>query len=136
MGDIAFTGKRSIVPCCFLLSMTGTGEEMFISTAYASADVMAGAPTTGEAFMMNMLLILVLVALFYVLMIMPQQKRFKEHRAMLDSLKKGDKVLTAGGLIGKVDKIKDDNEVVVDLGNGIKVSALRSTIQSKENDTK
>lgn len=136
MRDIAFTGKKSIVPCCFLFHMTGTGEEMFISTAYASAGAMADAPSTGEAFMMNMLLILVLVALFYVLMIMPQQKRFKEHRAMLDSLKKGDRVLTAGGLIGKVDKIKDDNEVVVDLGNGIKVSALRSTIQSKENDTK
>lgn len=86
--------------------------------------------------MMNMLLILVLVALFYVLMIMPQQKRFKEHRAMLDSLKKGDKVLTAGGLIGKVEKIKDDKEVVIDLDNGIKVTALRSTIQSKEGDEK
>lgn len=109
---------------------------MIISTAYASSGIMADTPSTGEAFMLNILMILILVALFYVLMIMPQQKRFKEHRAMLGALKKGDRVLTAGGLIGKVDKVKDENEVIVDLGNGIKVTALRSTIQSKEGDEK
>ena len=108
---------------------------MFISMAYAS-DLATQPPSAGEAFMLNMLLILILVAIFYVLMIMPQQRRFKEHRAMLDGLKKGDKVLTAAGFIGTVDKIKDDFEVVVDLGGGTKVTALRSTIQSKEGDEK
>lgn len=106
---------------------------MLISTAYASG---ATDPAMGDAFMLNMVLLLIMVALFYVLMVLPQKKRFKAHREMLASIKKGDKVLTAGGLIGKVDKIVDDNEVVVDLGNGVKVTALRSTIQSKEGDEK
>jgi preprotein translocase subunit YajC len=108
---------------------------MFVSMAYAS-DLATDAPSAGEAFMLNMLLIIILVAIFYVLMIMPQQRRFKEHRDMLDGLKKGDTVLTAAGFIGTVDKIKDDFEVVVDLGGGTKVTALRSTIQSKEGDEK
>lgn len=52
---------------------------------------------------------------------------------MLDALKKGDKVITAGGLIGKVDKIVDEAEVIIDLGH-TKVTALRSTIQAKNNE--
>lgn len=106
-----------------------------ISTAYASSGVStiaASAPSPWEAFALNMLLILILVTLFYFLLIMPQQKRFKKHREMLNSLRKGDSVLTAGGFIGKVDKIVEGkDEVVVDLGNGVKVTALRSTIQNR-----
>lgn len=79
----------------------------------------------------QVILILVLVVLFYVLLIMPQQRRFKEHKAMLDSIQKGDEVVTAGGLVGKVDKLEGDDKVVVDLGNSVKVTALRSTIQTK-----
>ncbi len=106
---------------------------MLISTAYAAAGTaMADAPSPWEAFALNMMLILILVFMFYVLLIMPQQKRFKKHREMLDTLRKGDKVVTAGGLVGKVDKILDGaDEVVVDLGNDVKVTALRSTIQNK-----
>jgi preprotein translocase subunit YajC len=100
---------------------------MLISTAWA-ADA---APSAMEAVWLNILMIVVLVVLFYMLLIMPQQRRFKEHRAMLNSLRKGDKVITAGGLVGQVHKIKDNDEVVVDLGNDIKVTALCSTIQNK-----
>lgn len=110
----------------------------FISAAQAAAPSMPTVPPPGgakEAFMLNMLLILMLVGLFYVLLIMPQQKRFKKHREMLDQIKKGDKVLTAGGLVGKIDKITEgSDEVIVDLGNGIKVTALRSTIQTRVDD--
>jgi preprotein translocase subunit YajC len=79
----------------------------------------------------NMLMVVVLVALFYVLLIMPQQRRMKDHTKMLDGLKKGDGIITAGGLIGTVDRLEGNDEVVVDLGNGVKVTALRSTIQAK-----
>ena len=117
---------------------------MFISKAYAqevateatTAAVDAAAatpPSAGEAFAWNMGLIVILVVMFYFLLIRPQQKRFKEHKSMLDSLKKGDKVVTGGGLVGTVDKLpaEGSDEVIVDLGNGVKVSALRSTIQTK-----
>lgn len=102
---------------------------MFISTAYAAGTAATGATGAGEAFMLNMLLIVILVVMFYVLLIMPQQKRFKQHRAMLDELKKGDEIITAGGFLGKVEKMQDDT-VVIDLGNNVKVTALKSTIQS------
>jgi len=110
---------------------------MLISQALAAstATAVADMPNPWEAFALNMLLILILVIMFYVLLIMPQQKRFKKHRDMLDKLKKGDRIVTAGGFIGVIDKIKDgDNEVVIDLGNGVKVTALRSAIQNRAND--
>ncbi len=114
---------------------------MLIAKAYAAAaenadqlDALADAPTAGEAFFWNIALVGILVFLFYILLIMPQQRRFKEHSDMLSDLKKGDRVITGGGLVGKIDKIIDDREVLVDLGNGLKVTALRSTIQGKTED--
>jgi preprotein translocase subunit YajC len=113
---------------------------MFISKAFAEetavvADAAAQAaatPPAGSPVMWNMGLIAVMVIMFYVLLIRPQQKRFKEHADMLGALKKGDKVVTAGGLVGVIEKIDDkDDEVIVDLGGGMKVTALRHTIQAK-----
>lgn len=113
---------------------------MFISKAFAqemvakAADttiIVGEAPSAANAFAWNIGLILVLVVMFYVLLIRPQQKRFKEHKTMLDGLKKGDKVVTSGGLVGKVDKLKNDEEVIIDLGGSVKVTALRHTIQTK-----
>ena len=118
---------------------------MLISAAYAATEAAvpaagvaaADAGTPGQAFLLNIAMILILVVLFYVLLIMPQQRRFKEHRSMLDAMKKGDRVLTAGGLLGTVDSVDNEKgEVVVDLGNGLKVTALRATIQMKIEDKK
>jgi preprotein translocase subunit YajC len=118
---------------------------MLISAAYAATEAavpVSGLPIgdsagPGQAFLLNLAMILVLVVLFYVLLIMPQQRRFREHRVMLDAMKKGDKVLTSGGLIGVVDSVNTEKgEVVVDLGNGVKVTALRATIQTRIEDTK
>lgn len=88
-------------------------------------------PSTQNILIQNVAMIVLLVVMFYFLLIRPQQKRFKEHKLMIDALKPGDKVVTAGGIVGTLDKIVDDSEVVVDLGNGIKVTALRATIQTK-----
>ena len=105
---------------------------MLISEAMAAtADAAANAPSAWEAFALNMLLILILVIMFYVLLIMPQQKRMKQHRAMLSDIQKGDKVIIAGGFIGTIDKISNDNdEAVIDMG-GSKMTVLRSAIQNK-----
>lgn len=89
------------------------------------------APDSGSVMMWNIGLIVVLVVMFYLLLIMPQQRRFKEHKLMLDSLKKGDRVVAGGGLVGKVEKILDDEEILIDLGNGIKVTALRAAVQTR-----
>lgn len=104
---------------------------MLISAAHAAdAAATAMTPDPAQAFMMNMGMILLLVVMFYILLIRPQQKRLKEHRSMIDAMKKGDRVLTSGGLLGTVDSVDGDKgEVIVDLGNGVKVTALRATIQ-------
>lgn len=105
-------------------------QEIATDTSMAVGDVAAEAPSAANAFAWNMGLIVLLVVMFYILLIRPQQKRFAEHKAMVDALQKGDAVITAGGLVGKIDKLTNDEEVVVDLG-GAKVTAVRSTLQVK-----
>ncbi|MEP1963280.1 preprotein translocase subunit YajC [Tateyamaria sp.] len=80
-----------------------------------------------EAFGQFIPLILIF-GIMYFLLIRPQQKKVKEHAAMVAALRRGDQVITQGGLIGKVIKVKDDNEVEVELGDGIKVRVVQSTI--------
>jgi preprotein translocase subunit YajC len=64
----------------------------------------------------------------YFLLIRPQQKKLKEHKAMIGALRRGDQVVTQGGLIGKVSKVKDDSEIEVELAEGVKVRVVRATI--------
>lgn len=82
-----------------------------------------------EAFGQFIPLILIF-AIMYFLLIRPQQKKAKEHAAMVAALRRGDQVVTQGGLIGKVVKVKDDNEVEVELAEGVKVRVVQSTIAS------
>lgn len=110
---------------------------MFISTAIAQevGTAVAAQPSMADAFWTNMGLIGLMFVLFYFLMIRPQQKRLKEQRSLLDTLKKGDTVVTGGGLYGTVSKLLSDTEVELDLG-GAKVVALRYTIQTRIDDQK
>ena len=104
-------------------------------TAVPATDpAMAAARDTGAIMMQNIAMIVILVIMFYFLLIRPQQKRFKEHKEMVDALKKGDRVITGGGLIGTIDTLVNDQEVIVDLGD-TKVTALRSMIQAKTDTT-
>jgi len=64
----------------------------------------------------------------YFLLIRPQQKKMKEHQNMVSSLRRGDQVVTQGGLIGKVVKVKENNELEVELAEGVKVRVVQSTI--------
>lgn len=97
---------------------------MFISTAYAQ-DAGGGG---GSGLEMFLPLILIFVV-FYVLLIRPQQKKAKQHRAMIDALRRGDKVVTAGGVIGTVTKVMEgEAEVQVEIAEGVKVKIVRGTI--------
>ncbi len=97
----------------------------------SAADPMMTPIDTKQVMIQNVGLIVLLVVMFYFLLIRPQQRRFKEHKAMVDSLKKGDKVITGGGLIGTVHQLVNDEEVIVDLGNDLKVTAVRGLLQVK-----
>ena len=81
----------------------------------------------GNAFAQFIPLILIF-AIMYFLLIRPQQKKMKEHQKMVEGLRRGDVVVTQGGLIGKVVKVKDANELEVELAEGVKVRVVQSTI--------
>ena len=96
---------------------------MFISPAYAQ-DAAPG----GTDFLLQLAPLFAIVAIFYFLIIRPQQKRVKAHQEMVRNLRRGDTVVTSGGLIGKVTKLINDTEVEIELAEGMKVRAVRSTI--------
>jgi len=72
--------------------------------------------------------LVLLFGIFYFLLIRPQQQRVKMHQQMVDSVRRGDTVVTAGGLIGKVAKVKDDGELMVEIADNIQVRVLKSTL--------
>lgn len=88
----------------------------------------------GGAFAQFIPLILIF-GIMYFLLIRPQQKKMKEHQAMVDGLRRGDQVVTQGGLIGKVEKVKEDGEISVEIAEGVKVRVVRSTIAQVLNKT-
>ncbi|TDK50460.1 preprotein translocase subunit YajC [Antarcticimicrobium luteum] len=79
--------------------------------------------------------LILIFAIMYFLLIRPQQKKAKEHQTMVSALRRGDQVVTQGGLIGKVSKVKDDNEIEVELAEGVKVRVVQSTIAQVINKT-
>ena len=74
-------------------------------------------------------LILIFV-IFYFFLIRPQQKRVKDHKAMVASLKRGDEIITSGGIIGTIERIMEDDRIEVVIGENTKVQIIRSTITS------
>ena len=80
-------------------------------------------------------LVLIFV-IFYFFLIRPQQKKVKEHKKMVESLKRGDKVITTGGIVGSIERIIDDDKVEVSISDDVKVEVVRATgIQSLLNTT-
>jgi preprotein translocase subunit YajC len=74
-------------------------------------------------------MIVILFLIMYFLILRPQQKRVKEHQAMVKAVRKGDTVVTSGGLVGKVTKVVDDNEVEMQIADNIRVRQMRAMIQ-------
>ena len=72
--------------------------------------------------------IILIFVIMYFLLIRPQKKKIKEHKNMVDNLRRGDQVLTQGGIIGKITKVKEGEEIEVELAKDVKVSVIRSTI--------
>jgi preprotein translocase subunit YajC len=96
---------------------------MLISTAYAQG---AGGGGAGglEAFLPLILIFVV----FYFLLIRPQQKKMKQHKAMLAAIKRGDQIVTGGGVYGKVHKVGDDGVLQVDIADGVRVRVAQDTV--------
>ncbi|QIE45352.1 preprotein translocase subunit YajC [Pseudohalocynthiibacter aestuariivivens] len=72
--------------------------------------------------------LILIFAIMYFLLIRPQQKKLKSHQAMVSALRRGDQVITQGGIIGKVVKVKDDDEIEVEVATGVKIRVVKSTV--------
>lgn len=103
---------------------------MLISPAYAQA----AAPAAGGDLFMSLLPLLAIFLVFYFLLIRPQQAKAKQHRAMLDALKRGDQIVTSGGLIGKVVKVEQGEGVlVVEVAPNVQVRVVRQMVADQLN---
>jgi preprotein translocase subunit YajC len=97
---------------------------MLISTAYAQT---AGGDG-GSGMLIQLLPLVLIFVVFYFLIIRPQQKKVKDHKSMIDSLRRGDRIVTSGGIIGTVTKVTGDREIGLEIADGVRVRAVRSMI--------
>ena len=97
---------------------------MFISEAYAQAPAAQGG---AESTLVSLLPLVLMFVVLYFIMIRPQMKRQKEHKAMISALAKGDEVVTAGGLLGKVTKL-DESFVRLEVASGVEMQVQRSAV--------
>jgi len=98
---------------------------MWISTAYAQ-----GTGIFDQNALVQFLPLILIFVVFYFLLIRPQQRKAKDQKTMLDALRRGDRVVTGGGIIGTVARVDNPEEVVVDIAENVRVRVLRSTIAS------
>ena len=100
---------------------------MFISSAFAQTAPAAAAEGGLMGSLTSMLPLVLMFVVLYFIMIRPQMKRQKEHRAMIDALAKGDEVVTAGGLLGKVANLSEGH-VQLEIASGVQVQVQRSAV--------
>ncbi len=99
---------------------------MFVSTAFAQAAT--GPAAQSGLDIMSFLPLILIFVVFYFLLIRPQQKKLKDHKTMIDGLRRGDRIVTAGGIIGTVTRVGADDEVIVEIAEGVRVRVVRSTV--------
>jgi preprotein translocase subunit YajC len=96
---------------------------MFVTPAYAQSGLLGG-----DTFGMLIPFVLIIVMMYF-LILRPQQKRMKEHTELVKNLRRGDSVVTSGGLMGKVTKVIDDEQIEVEIADGVRVRQVRSMVQ-------
>jgi preprotein translocase subunit YajC len=96
---------------------------MFVTPAYAQAN-----PFGGDSMLVQLLPFVLIFVIMYFLILRPQQKRAKEHAELVKNLRRGDTVITSGGLVGKVTKVVDDEQVEMEISDGVRVRQVRSMV--------
>ncbi|MBD3785803.1 MAG: preprotein translocase subunit YajC [Sphingomonadales bacterium] len=97
--------------------------DLLVTPAYAQDAAPGGAAAFGQ-----FLPLILIFVIMYFMLIRPQQKKAKEHRAMIEALRRGDQVLTSGGIIGKVTHVREDGELEIEIAPNVKVRVIKSTI--------
>jgi preprotein translocase subunit YajC len=88
-----------------------------------------------DNFIVNIAPIFIIFLIFYFFLIRPQQKKIKEHKIMVSALKRGDDIVTSGGIIGKVEKILGDDKIEVQISENVFIQVVQSTVQNVINKT-
>lgn len=107
---------------------------MFFASTAQAADP-TPAPPAAAASLGGAIPMILVFAVFYLLIIRPNQKKISDHDKMVKALRRGDKVVTAGGIIGVISKVEDDNVLVVEIADEVKIRVVRDTITSVVNKT-
>src|SRR5438132_14335491 len=97
---------------------------MFVTPAFAQASQLFG----GDSMFVQLLPFVLIFVIMYFLILRPQQKRMKEHQELVKNLRRGDTVVTSGGLVGKVTKVVDEEQIEVEIADGVRVRQVRSMI--------
>jgi preprotein translocase subunit YajC len=98
--------------------------KMIITPAYAQA----ASPFGGDSMLVSLLPFVLIFVIMYFLILRPQQKRAKAHQEMVKNVRRGDTVVTSGGLIGKVTKVIDDDQIEVEVADGVRIRQMRSMV--------
>ena len=104
--------------------------QLFIGSAWAQNAAGSSPAGAGTSIFMNLLPLVLIFAVFYVLIIRPQQKKLDQHGQMLKALRRGDRVVTSGGIVGTISKLEGDDYLIVEIAENVRVKILRSTISS------
>ena len=97
---------------------------MFVTPAFAQGSSMMG----GDSLLVTMLPFVLIFVIMYFLILRPQQKRVKEHTELVKNLRRGDTVVTSGGLVGKVTKVVDDEQIEVEIADGVRIRQMRQMV--------
>ncbi len=102
---------------------------LFISEAWAAGEAGGAAGQAGGLFSNPIVFLILFFAIFYFILIRPQQKKQKEHRALVSGLAKGDEIITSGGLVGRVTAVSD-NYITMEIADGVEMKLQRSAVQT------
>ncbi|MBX7145886.1 MAG: preprotein translocase subunit YajC [Alphaproteobacteria bacterium] len=106
---------------------------MIFSLAYAQTTATAASGSGG--FLVQLLPLVLIFVVFYFLLIRPQQKKMKDHKQLIQNLRKGDKILTSGGIIAQVSKIISDTELQIEIAEGVKIRIARGAVSEVLNQS-
>ena len=101
---------------------------MFISTAFAQGSLFGGAGGDSGNMVMSLLPFALIFVIMYFLILRPQQRKVKEHNDLVKNIRRGDTVVTNGGLVGKVTKVVDDEQIEVEVADGVRIRQMRQMI--------
>ena len=101
---------------------------MFITPAFAQGSLFGGGAGGDGGMLMSLLPFVLIFVIMYFLILRPQQKRVKQHQEMVKNVRRGDTVVTNGGLVGKVTKVIDDDQIEIEIADGVRVRQMKSMV--------